>query len=82
MFRNPSTPLWPPKKTYFFENFEISAFFEVSQKVGFLGARGGCLSSEPSIRSSNIWGDMVLSFFGPKKVNFKENIGGAFNAPS
>ena len=41
MFRNPNTPLCPPKKTYFFKNFKISAFFEVSQKVGVLGARGG-----------------------------------------
>jgi len=39
------------------------------------------LGSEPSIRSSNIWGKMILSFFGPKKVNFKENIGGALKAP-
>ena len=36
----------------------------------------GLMGSKTSIRSSNIWGKMVLSFFEPKKVNFKENIGG------
>ena len=40
MFGDPNTPSGP-QKTYCFENFEISAFFEVSQKLGFLGARGG-----------------------------------------
>ena len=37
--------------------------------------------SKPFIRSSNIWGRMVLSFLGPKVVLFYEIIGGAFNAP-
>ena len=39
------------------------------------------MDSKPFIRSSNIWGRMVLSFLGPKVVLFYEIIGGAFNAP-
>ena len=47
----------------------------------FEGAKGGVMDSKPFIRSSNIWGRMVLSFLGPKVVLFYEIIGGAFNAP-
>ena len=39
------------------------------------------MDSKPFIRSSNIWGRMVLTFLGPKIVLFYEIIGGAFNAP-
>ena len=39
------------------------------------------MDSKPFIRSSNIWGRMVLSFLGPKVVLFYEIIGWAFNAP-
>ena len=41
----------------------------------------GVMDSKPFIRSSNIWGRMVLSFLGLKVVLFYELIGGAFNAP-
>ena len=34
------------------------------------------MDSKPFIRSSNIWGRMVLSFLGPKVVLFYEIIGG------
>ena len=39
------------------------------------------MDSKPFIRSSNIWGRMVLSFLGPKIVSFYEIVGGAFKAP-
>ena len=34
------------------------------------------MDSKPFIRSSNIWGRMVLSFLGPIVVSFYEIIGG------
>ena len=34
------------------------------------------MDSKPFIRSSNIWGRMVLSFLGPKVVLFYKIIGG------
>ena len=34
------------------------------------------MDSKPFIKSSNIWGRMVLSFLGPKVVSFYEIIGG------
>ena len=39
------------------------------------------MGSKPSVRSSNILGRMVLSFFEPKKAIFYENIEGAEKAP-
>ena len=39
------------------------------------------MDSKPFIWSSNIWGIMVLSFWGLKIVLFYEIIGEAFNGP-
>ena len=80
MFGNPNTPLWPRKNLHFWKFQNFSIFLGV-EKVRFLGPEGGVWALNPFIRSSNIWGYMVLSFFGSKKVNFKENIGGALKAP-
>ena len=56
-----------PKKTFFSENYLFSAIFSVFSKSRFFGVWGGLRVSKPSIRSSNILGKMVLSFFEPKK---------------
>ena len=81
MFRNPNTPLWPRKNLHFWKFQNFSIFLGVAKSMVLGGQRGGVWALNPFIRSSNIWGYMVLSFFGSKKVNFKENIGGAFKAP-
>ena len=39
------------------------------------------MGSKPSVRSSNIYGRMVLSFFEPEKAIFYENIGGPKKPP-
>ena len=76
MFRNPNTPLWPRKNLHFWKFQNFSIFLGVAKSTVLGGQRGGVWALNPFIRSSNIWGYMVLSFFGSKKVNFKENIGG------
>ena len=81
MFRNPNTPLWLRKNLHFWKFQNFSIFLGVAKSTVFGGQRGGVWALNPFIRSSNIWGYMVLSFFGSKKVNFEENIGGAFKAP-
>ena len=69
-------PPLTPQKTYFFENFQILAYFQVSSKSRFFRGLKGGHGLQTFYKVLKYMGWMVLSFLGPKVVLFYEIIGG------